>query len=54
MDVWVIRTPTDLRGAFADSARTHFIVPDALEPAVREAWDEIFAVTDPLAQACRR
>ena len=41
MDVWAIRTPTDLRDAFADSARAHFIVPDALEPAVREAWDEI-------------
>ena len=42
MDVWAIRTPTDLRDAFADSARAHFIVPNDLEPAVRDVWDEIF------------
>lgn len=43
MDVWEIRTPTDMRDAFADLAHPHFLaVPDALEPDVRAAWDEIF------------
>lgn len=43
MDVWSIRTPTDLRGAFAHAARAHFVaVPDELETEAREAWDEIF------------
>jgi hypothetical protein len=41
--VWRIRTPTDLRDAFAHSARAHFIaIADDIEPDVRRAWDEIF------------
>jgi hypothetical protein len=43
VDVWEIRTPTDMRTAFADFARPQFLaVPDAHEPDVRAAWDEIF------------
>src|ERR1035437_2410544 len=45
MDVWEIRTPTDLRDALTtDAIRIHFLaVPDALEPDVRAASGEIFA-----------
>ena len=43
MDVREIRTPTDMRGAFADAARTHFIgVPEEVEPDMRAAWAEIY------------
>lgn len=44
MNIEVVRTPTDMRGAINDACRVHFLaIPEALEPEVREAWDGIFA-----------
>jgi hypothetical protein len=43
VDVWEIRTPTHMRGALGNFARTHFLaVPDELEPDVRATASEIF------------
>ena len=42
VEVWPVRTPNDLRGAFADQGRTHYIVPDDKESEVRELWDGFF------------
>lgn len=45
MNIQVVRTPTDLRGAIQGACRVHFLlIPEALEPEVRRLWEHgIFA-----------
>lgn len=44
MNVQVVRTPTDMRGAINDAARVNFIlIPEEIEPEIRRAWEGIYA-----------
>jgi hypothetical protein len=43
VNIRVIRTPTDMRGAVTMSSRMHFVsIPEDVEPVVRHTTDEIF------------